>query len=865
MDDESLKFPENSGVAKFERQNSILAIVLFISVLIAFIIILSLQYIDYKAYDGKVLYRSLKDFVLSIDHEFDEIEDSLDSVKSSAEYDLFNSNKTPLQMPFAFKFLNFDKESGFINLDSVPEEYKNIVSSNLTGAVSPEALSSDPDLRRRIAMRLNLMDDFSSFKKRIPSVIYLYTISKDRTLLQFPWMPSSEYKFDDKLYEYDVWKNGLPENNKERKTYWTNAYFEFEGGLMTSCAAPVYDGDQLTGIIGADIVVDFLNKTAASFEPARHGRIVIYDNDKSILAAPGIISGADKAIRKLTDAMPSLLKRHLAELEQAPEKELMTLAGWNYVKYDIANGNFHLLYIYPAPSLMSWILEKTGIEYFATIICIFLILLLTLIMTHKKLIAPSEKFVNYILAKSRSNDAAMSHDIPSFWKPWFETVRKVFDDKAALTENLKSRNKLLTEEIEARNKAEQEKRSLEQQLIQQEKVKSIGLLAGGVAHDFNNQLAIIMGHASLILSRPNLTDEQRHMCMEQILSAATSSSDLTKQLLAFARKGAYQLVPVNMHELIGDVVKIVNRTFDKRISVRSSLEAEFFTVAGDPSQIQNLMMNLAINAKNAMPNGGMLSFSTSDTSLDETFRSPPDFECEPGKYLKIELSDTGTGMTEDVMKKIFEPFFTTNNSGSGTGLGLAAASGTVKTLKGAISVKSVPGAGATFTILLPVMLENALPKTGRKELEPKQAVSKVNILLIDDEKPFCRMITDFMGALGYMVHPESDPLSALDYYKENYSSIDLVVMDIMMPKLSGAALLKELVAVNSDIRVVIASGYGDDVSIEALKEHDSRVLAFFRKPFSLPAFANEISSICAKCGKFDAKEKDDFKSGKTDL
>ncbi len=864
MSEDLLKSPADSGVAKFERQNFVLALALFFSVLLAFIIILSLQYIDFKAYDNKVLCRNLSDFVMSVDHEFGEIEGALDAIRISAEYDLFNSGKTAFQMPFAFRFLQVDRENGSINMDSIPDEYKGTLTANLTGFVSAESIERDPNLRRRIAMRLNLMDDFSAFKKRIDSVVYLYTISKDRTLLQFPWMPSSEYKFDDKLYDYEVWKSGLPENNKERKSYWTNAYFEFEGGLMASCAAPVYDGDQLTGIIGADIAVEFLNKIAESFEPARLGRIVIYDDDKNLIAAPGIISHKDKAIKKLPDAIPAVLSSRLSEMEEAPVSELKNCNGWNYVKYNMAHGKFHLLYMYPAPSLWTWILEKTGIEYFATIICIFLILVLTLIMTHRKLIAPSEKFVNYILAKSRSNDALIGKGIPSFWKPWFETVRKVFEEKAALTENLKSRNKLLTEEIEARNKAEKEKLLLEQQLIQQEKVKAIGLLAGGVAHDFNNQLAIIMGHASLILSRPNLNEEQKRLCIEQILSAATSSSDLTKQLLAFARKGSYQLLPVNMHEMIEDVVTIVHRTFDKRISVRSSLDAAFFTVAGDPSQIQNLLVNLALNAKNAMPDGGMLSISTRDKILTHPFRSPPDFECEAGTYLEITITDTGTGMSEEVMKKIFEPFFTTNNSGAGTGLGLAAASGTVKTLKGAISVKSSPGAGTTFTILLPVLLENALPKKARMDIELKQASRKVNILLVDDEKAFCRMITDFLGALGYMVHPESDPLAALEYYKDNYKSIDLVITDIMMPKLSGAALLKEFVLINPAVCVVIASGYGDDASIEALKEHDSHVLEFFRKPFNLPAFANGIASICSKLGKTDELQ-DDSNPGKMGL
>lgn len=837
----------NNNVVRFQVRHALLFAGIFGFILTVFIILIVQQNARHSQYDAKMLKEYFYEFKNLIDSRFFHIESQLTQVKISAESDLFESRQNGVKFPFSYKFIKENITENYYHMDDINKQYQKNIHINITGSATLQKRS--PEFYRILQMGLNLSDDFYAFRQTFPNLMYIYYISTEKMLVHHPWIASKDYKFGETLYSYEVWKSSLPANNPKRSVYWTNAYIDSSGeggGIMTSCAVPIYDLDDFTGLIGADLTVDFLNTIVVEFEPQRKGCMVIFDQAQNLMAHPTAVSFKDKTIKKLKDGLPAELASDLKMILTSPENTIVEVGRWKFIKSTFAHSPFSIIYYFPSQTALSSIIRQIGYGTLGLIACMLFLVSASLFITHKKLIHPTEKFVNFILAKSRGNKTELDKNIPGIWKSWFLTIDKIFDENSVLTEGIRQRNIELQNEIEARNKAEVEKAALEKQLIQEEKVKAIGLLAGGIAHDFNNQLSIIMGYASALLSTNVLTPVKQKECLQHILSAAGSSADLTRQLLAFARKGNYQSVPVSMHDIVMEVISIFNHTIDKRIAIKVELDAAFYTVRGDLAQLQNMIMNIAINAKNAMPNGGMITFKTINEELSEQDCSQPEFVLNPGKYIKILISDTGTGMDQETLKHIFEPFFTTNNSGSGTGLGLAAASGTIKNHNGSISVESTVGCGATFIIALPVLEENLF--TDRSQLNGKIKVSESNtrILLIDDEDAFCQMITDFMGSLGYMVKSFRDPFQAIEYYQNSWQEVDLVITDMMMPKINGRDLIKELEKINPAIKVVISSGYSTEKETRDLLQNEKNILAFFRKPFNLVQFANDISHLLGK-------------------
>ena len=247
-----------------------------------------------------------------------------------------------------------------------------------------------------------------------------------------------------------------------------------------------------------------------------------------------------------------------------------------------------------------------------------------------------------------------------------------------------------------------EKQNIHRQLETARKMEAIGKLAGGIAHDFNNMLGAISGYAELIQKKFSGTDEKLDKYIEHILSATEHSSDLVYKLLAFSRKGAFQSGPVDLHGTIVDVIELLEETRGKGIKITKKLLAENFTIIGDHSQLQNAFMNLAINAIDAMPNGGELIFESSEFYIDKEFLQKKPYQLPEGKYIEIRISDTGTGINNEILEKIFEPFFTTKETGKGTGLGLASVYGSIKSHGGAIDVTSIITKGTTFNIYIPL-------------------------------------------------------------------------------------------------------------------------------------------------------------------
>jgi len=367
---------------------------------------------------------------------------------------------------------------------------------------------------------------------------------------------------------------------------------------------------------------------------------------------------------------------------------------------------------------------------------------------------------------------------------------------------------------------------LEEQLNQSRKMEAIGQLAGGIAHDFNNMLGGIVGAAEMLkFDMDQFTTEDQEF-IRIILNSATKAADLTSKLLTFGRKRNTVFTTECVHQIISDSVGLLNRTINKNIKIEVHSRAEQSSIIADCSAIQNCFLNLAINASHAMHDGGMITFITENVVLSDTYCTKSSFDITPGNYIKIGIYDTGEGISENILAKIFEPFFTTKEVGKGTGLGLAAVYGTIQEHFGEITVSTSVGKGTKFNIHLPSTV------TGISEINehPLPPTGTGRILLVDDEDIILITGKSFLVKMGYTVSVCNNPHTALDLFTNSAEPFDLVITDLIMPEMSGAELFLELQKIDPACKVLIASGFTKEQSLEKLKECGD--VDFVQKPFT---------------------------------
>lgn len=380
-------------------------------------------------------------------------------------------------------------------------------------------------------------------------------------------------------------------------------------------------------------------------------------------------------------------------------------------------------------------------------------------------------------------------------------------------------------DVSERKQAEAERLALEEELRQADKLAAIGRLAGGVAHDFNNQLAVITTFAEL-LQRERDASPRTIEAASSILTAARRSADLTRQLLAFARRGHGRSVPVDLHALVHEVSGMIERSVDKRIRVVTRLFAPAAWTVGDPSQLANALLNLALNGRDAMPEGGDLTFATTIVECAPAGAAGPD---GPARWVELSVSDTGLGMDDEARQHLFEPFYTTKQPGAGTGLGLAAVYGTIASHRGSIDVESEPGRGTTFRVRLPLVAPppeiSAEPPAARRQPDDGPAT----ILVIDDEELVCRATARALEDAGYRPRTFTSPRAGLAHYQETWPEIAAVILDLVMPELGAKDVLTGLLAVNPRAVVLLVSGYSRDARVNELL--DLGVCELLQKPY----------------------------------
>ncbi len=380
-----------------------------------------------------------------------------------------------------------------------------------------------------------------------------------------------------------------------------------------------------------------------------------------------------------------------------------------------------------------------------------------------------------------------------------------------------------------------ERLKLEEQVRHAQKMEAVGTLAGGVAHDFNNLLTGILGYANVLKLRAEPGDPV-FKGADVIERAAERAAELSQQLLGFARKGKLQERPVDLRRVTADVVAIVSRTLDKRIAISQRTDGNESVVSGDPGQLQQVLMNLAVNAADAMPDGGELTFGIRRVALDEAYcRTHPD--ATPGSYLQLSVSDTGAGIPEDVQERIFEPFFTTKEAGKGTGMGLATTYGIVRNHDGTIQVYSEPGKGTTFKVYLPPADDE---KPEWADMPSSEAYhGQGSLLVVDDEETVCQTVAEMLAEVGYDVKWVTSGREAVELYERFGATIDLVILDWAMPEMSGEQCFLRLQAMDPDVRALLVTGHAFNGAAQQLM--DLGMIGFAQKPFVMADLAKAVA------------------------
>jgi two-component system cell cycle sensor histidine kinase/response regulator CckA len=407
---------------------------------------------------------------------------------------------------------------------------------------------------------------------------------------------------------------------------------------------------------------------------------------------------------------------------------------------------------------------------------------------------------------------------------------------------LEMQTRMLADSVERRH-AEDDRKQLEEQLIQSQKMESIGTLAGGVAHDFNNLLTVINGYTELLLTR-QLQGEPLRQKLSQIKSAGERAAALTRQLLAFSRKQELERKTINLNDTIGDLMKMLRRIIGEDVDVGVHTAPNLASIFADSGQIDQVLMNLAVNARDAMPDGGKLTIETHNKQLDESYtRHHP--QLRPGSYVRIAVSDTGVGMQPQTMRRIFDPFFSTKEVGEGTGLGLAMVYGIIKQHDGSIEVKSEVGRGTTFEIYLPAETRVAEPES--LEVQCPLRGGTETILVAEDEESLRGLVQASLGDLGYFIIPVKDGVEAIEMFAANRQDIDLVMLDIVMPRLSGIDAFERIRAMDEHVPIFLVTGYcGEAVKDESVRGNrltEEMGVTVIQKPYGLEALGHQIRAI----------------------
>jgi signal transduction histidine kinase/ActR/RegA family two-component response regulator len=376
-------------------------------------------------------------------------------------------------------------------------------------------------------------------------------------------------------------------------------------------------------------------------------------------------------------------------------------------------------------------------------------------------------------------------------------------------------------------------------LVQAQKIESIGTLASGIAHDFNNVLAAILACASYVKGHTDPASPN-YRYLEATESSAQRGAALTKQLLSFARREGPRVTVFNVHDCIDQTLKMLDRSFDKNILIQRQYATDLRPIEADPAQLEQVILNIAVNARDAMPDGGIFTISTRNARLSASDPYRPAVALPDGDYVVIGFRDMGCGMDAATLERIFEPFFTTKQPGKGTGLGLSMVQSIVKSFNGQMRVESAPGKGTLFEVFFPAS-KKPLPVVTAETPATAARGGAERILLAEDEEVIREMAQLELQAKGYKVVPAADGVSALSIYRQQWQNIDLVIADMVMPQMSGPELIGHLKQINPNVRVIVSSGYSRDQEGQRMLQHGC--LGYLQKPYNAETLNKLVRSV----------------------
>ncbi|EIM63964.1 ATP-binding protein [Desulfobacter postgatei] len=624
----------------------------------------------------------------------------------------------------------------------------------------------------------------------------------------------------------------------KRAIIWTDPYIFFSSQKPgITVAGPIFKANgQLQSIVGVDIEIDDLSTFIGRLRIGKHGRAFMLNNNGDVVAFPDISkikqgqgTAANSFRMVKIDELDDELSRaafHAIQWQRT-ETGLLTLDHSQFAKFTCNGEVYNTMFTQFADSHWPWMIgvyipenDYLGVLKENRSLNIWITLVLSVIATLMGL------HLFRIITDRKKADLKL--------RRYQDQLEDLVKER---TRDLQKSNEQLRTEIEIRKEKEEALRGSQARLHQIQRLEGIGTLAGGVAHDFNNLLMGIQGNISLMMLK---TDPlaYNYNKLKSIESCIISGTKLTQQLLGFARGGKYMAKLLDLNRTVIDTARMFGRT-RKEIQIQEDIARDLWAVVADKNQMEQVLLNIYINAWQAMPSGGTILIDAKNMVLDTSFSKA--FDIRPGRYVCVSISDTGIGIDPSIQTRVFEPFFTTKEMGRGTGLGLASSYGIIKNHGGAIDFVSRPGNGTTFYIYLPA---------SEADVEPESAMSDIisrgseTLLLIDDEEVILQVGQPMLESLGYKVMTAMDGKTAVEIFRQFSGEIALVILDVIMPGMSGGEIFDALKAINPRVQVLLASGYS--LSGQAEEILSRGCVGFIQKPFSLEQLSVRLRDILDK-------------------
>jgi signal transduction histidine kinase len=839
-------------VPGFHKRYTIYLLSVFCILFLALLLLLGKQYKSNKQYESTTLLNDFQEQVSHIENLLAMVTTRIEGMRIRAEWDLIEMRQNGrLEPPVAFFSLTEEGKSATFHLDHVQPPLTTEWVGNLTGMGRLQ--ERDPAFYRELYMALNLNPDFRATSETIKDAAWVYYTSDAGFINIYPWVDSSSFKFSKDLYTHEFFRLGTPERNPERQMFWTEVYVdEYGKGLMTTCAAPIYDQDRFLGTVAIDLTVDFLNTIVKRFH-SQAGDMFLFNDRGQILAHPSLVTSADRETKSLESALPEDLKRSIPSILEFKENRIVTLGGYELLRRKLSNAPWQAIYIRLPRSAVGAFLEQGGGGPLLLIAGLLVMVIMVLTITYRKFVVPSGQLVDFIMRRS-AQDASVSYDVvPSFWKPWFQTIDKAFRENEDLnqkilaqneelerrvaerTASLEESNQALRLQFEERRLAEREKERLQLQLQRAQRMEAIGMLAGGVAHDLNNVLSGLVSYPQLLLMAVDMDSSLRES-IETIQQCGERAAAIVRDLLTLARRGVAIAEVVNLNDIIKEYLNSAEfkglQLRHDGIMVTTDLEEGLLNTLGSPVHLTKSIMNLVTNAAEAMAEGGTVRISTHNAYIDRPIGGYDNVEA--GDYVVVTVADTGIGISPEDKERIFEPFYTKKIMGtSGTGLGMAVVWGTIKDHHGYVDVQSTPGEGTKFILYFPATRAQRQPAKAAEDLGRYQGHGEF-VLIVDDVREQREIGTQILQQLGYRVSSVSSGEEAVEYLQHH--SPDLVLLDMIMdPGMDGLETYKKIHEIRPNQKTILVSGFSETERVREAQKLGAG--EYVRKPYLIETIA----------------------------